>query len=169
MIARPISGLPSLMLAVGLVLSTIVLSACSVTSSSPADGAPTASNAIITSATPEEIEAESARLNRWFEEKFEEGLQRSPRYLTVLGRKEQYDKFDNPTEAEEDLEFAIATRNLDELRNNFTYRKLSDEAKLSRDIWIYQYERQRKARKYRDHRYIFNQMRGAQSLSLIHI
>ncbi len=163
MIARPISGLPSLMLAVGLVLSTIVLSACSVTSSSPADGAPTASNAIITSATPEEIEAESARLNRWFEEKFEEGLQRSPRYLTVLGRKEQYDKFDNPTEAEEDLEFAIATRNLDELRNNFSYRKLSDEAKLSRDIWIYQYERQRKARKYRDHRYIFNQMRGAQS------
>ena len=152
-----------MMLAVGLVLSTIVLSACSVTSSSPADGAPTASNAITTSATPEEIEAESARLNRWFEEKFEEGLQRSPRYLTVLGRKEQYDKFDNPTEAEEDLEFAIATRNLDELRNNFSYRKLSDEAKLSRDIWIYQYERQRKARKYRDHRYIFNQMRGAQS------
>ena len=166
MIARIRSGLPGLKLAAVLVSSAIALSACSATTGSPAGVASTtasSNNPTASTSTNTDEQSESARLNQWFEQKFEERLQRSPLYLTILGRKEQYDQFDDASEAEEDREFAIATANLNELRNNFDYEKLDDEAKLSRDIWIYQYERDRKARKFRDHNYTFDQMSGIQS------
>ena len=166
MIARIRSGLPGLKLAAVLVSSAIALSACSATTGSPAGVASTtasSNNPTASTSTSTDEQSESARLNQWFEQKFEERLQRSPLYLTILGRKEQYDQFDDASEAEEDREFAIATANLNELRNNFDYEKLDDEAKLSRDIWIYQYERDRKARKFRDHNYTFDQMSGIQS------
>ena len=166
MIARIRSGLPGLKLAAVLVSSAIALSACSATTGSPAGVASTtasSNNPSASTSTSTDEQSESARLNQWFEQKFEERLQRSPLYLTILGRKEQYDQFDDASEAEEDREFAIATANLNELRNNFDYEKLDDEAKLSRDIWIYQYERDRKARKFRDHNYTFDQMSGIQS------
>jgi len=159
MIARILSGLPGLKLAVVLVSGALALSACTATTGSPTGTAsPTSSASSVSSG-----QTESDRLNQWFEQKFEEKLQRSPLYLTVLGRKEKYDQFDDTSEAEEDREFAIATADLNELRNNFDYEKLDDEAKLSRDIWIYQYERDRRAREFRNHGYMFDQMSGVQS------
>ena len=159
MIARKLLGLPGLKLAVVLASSAIALSACTSTTDSPTGTASTSTS----SSGQTSGQTESDRLNQWFEQKFEEKLQRSPLYLTILGRKEKYDQFDDASEAEEDREFAIATADLNELRNNFSYEKLDDEAKLSRDIWIYQYERDRKAREFRDHNYVFDQMSGIQS------
>ena len=160
MIARILSGLPGLKLAVVFVSSTIVLSACTANTGAPAG---TASTTASTTSSTLSGQTESDRLNQWFEQKFEEKLQRSPLYLTILGRKEKYDQFDDPSEAEEDREFAIATADINELRNNFNYEKLDDETKLSRDLWIYEYERDRKARNFRNHNYVFDQMSGIQS------
>jgi len=161
MIARLLSGLPGLKLAAVIVPGAIALSACSATTGTPAGSAPTTASSNTSSISSSATESD--RLNQWFEQKFEEQLQRSPLYLTILGRKEQYDQFDDASEAEEDRQFAIATADLNELRNNFDYAKLDDETKLSRDIWIYQYERDRKAREFRDHQYVFDQMSGVQS------
>lgn len=159
MIARSQSGLPGLLLAVLVLTSAIALSACSSTSSSSvADAARTAATEL-----DQKSPTETDRLNAWFEQKFEEQLQRSPLYLTVLGRKEQYDKLDDASEAADDKEAAIAERDMAELRANFDYDKLTQEAQLSYDIWVYQHTRDVAARKFRDHNYVFDQMSGIQS------
>ncbi|WP_293609873.1 hypothetical protein [Ponticaulis sp.] len=45
--------------------------------------------------TAEQVAAETARLNAWFDEKYEEELMLSPMTLTTLGRKERYDEIDD--------------------------------------------------------------------------
>jgi len=49
---------------------------------------------------------QSQKLNEWFDSKYEESLQMSPIRLTMLGRKEQYDKIDDVSEAEEERQLA---------------------------------------------------------------
>lgn len=157
-------GLPGQLLAAILVSSAVLLSACTATSDNLAASAKHAApeTASATLKGPQN-RSETDRLNAWFEEKFEQQLQRSPLYLTVLGRKERYDEFDDASEAAEDDELAEATANAAELLANFDYDKLTDEAKLSRDIWLYQHERAVAARAFRNHNYVFDQMSGAQS------
>src|SRR3546814_6574905 len=50
--------------------------------------------AAATAATSDQ-QSETARLNAWFDEKYEEQLQFSPIQLTFLGRKELYDQIDD--------------------------------------------------------------------------
>lgn len=146
-------GLPGLLLAVLSITIAVLLSACTATSDTLAG----ATNN--TTAT----ESETDRLNAWFETKYEEELQRSPLSLTVLGRKEKYDEVDDASEAAEDKELAISRANAAELREQFDYEQLSDEGKLSRDIWLYQNERRIDADQFRNHDFVFDQMSAVQS------
>jgi len=150
MLARSKSSLSGSILAALMLTSAIALSACTATTGEPGVAGTAA-------------QSETDRLNAWFEEVFEEELQRSPLYLTILGRKERYDQFDDASEAAEDADLALAKKRAQELRNNFDYELLSDEAKLSRDIWLYQHERDLAAAEFRNHAYTFDQMNGAQS------
>src|SRR5690606_22199819 len=50
-------------------------------------------------ADAEQIQAESQRLNAWFDAKYEELLQFSPIQLTFLGRKDLYDQIEDMSEA----------------------------------------------------------------------
>lgn len=154
--ASSIRGLPGQLLAVILMSSALLLSACATTSDNLA-------SAVKNAASTTSDTSETDRLNAWFEEKFEEQLQRSPLYLTILGRKERYAEFDDTSEAKEDEDFAISAANAAELRSGFDYEKLTDEAKLSRDIWLYQHDRAADARNFRDHNYVFDQMSAVQS------
>ena len=43
---------------------------------------------------------------------------------------------------------------------NFDYEALTDDARISYDIWVYQYEAARAIRPFRRHKYIFTQMAG---------
>ncbi len=150
--SNALHGLPGLLLALGLVSGSITLPACTAVTNDPS------------SSNPEALSiSETERLNRWFEQKYEEQLQRSPMSLTTRGRKEHYDKIDDFSEAAADLEFDIATQDVNELRNNFDYQLLNDDAKLSFDLWMYQYERSVRAREFRDHDYVFDQMSAVQS------
>ncbi len=162
MIVSYMRGLSGQLLAVSIMSSTLLLSACTATSDNLANAAKTASSTSSAGAN-QEASSETDRLNAWFEEKFEARLQRSPLYLTILGRKERYAEFDDASEAAEDEEFAISVANAAELRDNFDYAKLTDEAKLSRDIWLYQHDRTVDAREFRNHNYVFDQMSGVQS------
>jgi hypothetical protein len=65
----------------------------------PAADATPAATAAAAAPTAEQVKAESARLNAWFEKKYEEQLQFSPIQLTMLGRKELYDQIDDMSEA----------------------------------------------------------------------
>ena len=109
--------------------------------------------------TPHALSAtasETDRLNAWFETKFEEELQRSPLYLTVLGRKDRDNGF-------EDEALAISKADVDELLCQFDDEELSDKNKLSPDIWLYHHERRLDAHRFRNHSYMIDQMSGVQS------
>ncbi|MFN6970680.1 MAG: DUF885 domain-containing protein [Rheinheimera sp.] len=142
---------------------TSVLVACqpAATPETPA-ASPGASSSAATTAepTPAQELTETARLNQWFETKYEEQLQRSPLQLTAQGRKDQYDRIDDLTEAAEIQQLAWFADSVAQLQAQFDYNKLDAEAKTSYDLWIYQYQRSVDAAKFRDHAYWFNQMRG---------
>ncbi|TRX57264.1 DUF885 domain-containing protein [Thalassomonas sp. M1454] len=145
--------LPSL-LVVGL------LSACSSENNATADSVATAQ---VNNQQSNSQQSESERLNQWFAQQYEKQLQLSPMYLTFLGRKEQYDKIDDVSAEEEQRQFEIAGQVVAELKANFDYEKLTDEAKISYDIWVYQYEQSVAGQPFKDNGYIFTQMQGIQS------
>ena len=143
--------------------ASLALSACSKTAESPAKTESAKTDASATAPTPEEIKAETDRINEWFGRKYEEELALSPISLTFLGRKEQYDKLDDMSEAADDKKRAWRKGTLTEMESQFTYAKLSDEAKMSYDIWKYQSEQLAAGEAFRLNGYVFDQMNGAQS------
>ncbi len=104
---------------------------------------------------------ESARLNEWFDARYEEELQMSPMTLTSLGRKDQYDQVDDMSEAADDKQLAWLEGTVKDLQTNFDYQLLNDDAKVSFDIWMYQYSLVKASQPFRRHGYVFTQMQGA--------
>ena len=143
----------------------LILAACGETSApqqgtNPEAGAETTETA---AADEAEIQAETARLNAWFDEKYEEQVMMSPIQLTFLGRKERNDEIDDMSyeAAQEQLQWRLDT--LAEMEANFDYDKLTPEAKNSWDIWKYQTEQAEEGMQYFYNGFTFDQMNGAQS------
>ena len=113
--------------------------------------------------TAEEIAAETERLNAWFEEKFEAEVLESPIQLTFLGRDERQGEIDDFSEAALDAQLARTRANVAELQANFDYNKLTPDAKISYDIWVYQAERAEAADEFRYNTYVFEQMQAIHS------
>ena len=111
----------------------------------------------------EMVAAETARLNTWFEAKYEEELAFSPVSQTFLGRKTSYDKIDDLSEEAEDKQLAWQRGTVAELKANFDYAKLTDDAKISYDLWIYMFDRAEKSAQYRRQDYVLHQFNGTQS------
>jgi uncharacterized protein (DUF885 family) len=146
---------PLLLLAL---LATSSLVACG---RKPAPAEPAAATPAAPSA--EEIAAETARLNQWFDAKFEERLDFSPMQRTFLGEKKDNDKIDDMSEAGEDARLAWMRAASTEMQSEFSYDKLAPEAKTSWDVWLYQLERAEKSAQYRRSNYVLTQMGGAQA------
>ncbi|MEL6859462.1 MAG: DUF885 domain-containing protein [Pseudomonadota bacterium] len=113
-----------------------------------------------TPVTAEEIAAETARLNEWFEAKYEAEVLESPINLTFLGRDERQGEIDDFSEAALDAQLARSRANVAELKAEFDYDKLSPDAKISYDIWVYQAERAEAADEFRYNTYVFDQMQA---------
>ncbi len=126
------------------------LNACSPAGTAPED-------------TQIEVVDQSAELNAWFDEKYEESLQFSPIQMSFLGRKDMNDQIDCFTYAcaQEQLAWRVATT--DELKSKFAYDALSDEDKISYDLWVYQTEISQRGDAFRYNGFVFDQMNGAQS------
>lgn len=110
-----------------------------------------------------EIEAETARLNAWFDEKFEQEVLTSPTQLSYLGRSERQGELDDYSEAGVNDYVRQYQANIDELKQRFDYNKLSDEAKISYDFWIYLGEQVKAEDEFRNNNYIFEQMGAVHS------
>ena len=146
------------------ILATIV--AVALTGCKPAETINTPAPSEQSVAAPisaEVIEKETARLNEWFETKYEENLLRSPIALTFQGRPERKGEIDQMSEAALDESLAITKANLAELTSSFDYDKLSDGAKISYDIWVYQAKAELESDKYRYNSYVFEQMQAVHS------
>ena len=135
-------------------LASSVLVACS--PSSPSSSAP--KEVSVASYSADEITAETARLNTWFEEKFEEEIAFSPIQQTFLGRKTNYGKIDDASQEAADKQMAWRQATVEAMNANFDYDKLTPDAKISWDIWDYQYRTAVAADKFRTNGYIFEQM-----------
>ncbi|WP_300375646.1 DUF885 family protein [Henriciella sp.] len=149
----------------------LVLAACGQQASAPETGeanapTPPAQGEASSSggeASQEAVQAETERLNAWFDEKYEEQLQFSPIQLTFLGRKDKHGQIDDMSReaAQEQLDWRLAT--VEEMEAEFDYDKLSQEARNSWDIWKYQAEMAQEGMQYFYNGYTFDQMNGAQS------
>jgi uncharacterized protein (DUF885 family) len=99
---------------------------------------------------------ETARLNAWFEQKFEEQLAFSPIQQTFLGRKSG--AIDDMSIAAQDKVLSWQRASVAELRKSFDYARLTPEAQTSYDLWIYQLEQAEAAVRFRTNAYVFDQM-----------
>ena len=113
--------------------------------------------------TAESAITETERLKQWFDERFEEELSRSPMRMTQLGRKDKYDQIDDFSEAAEERKLQWHAETVAEMTRKFDYNVLPDDAKISYDIWIYQYEIARTMAAFRRNDYFFTQYQGLQS------
>jgi uncharacterized protein (DUF885 family) len=110
-----------------------------------------------------ETETESARLNVWFEQVFDEAVARDPMRQTILGIKDRYGEWSDPSDAFAEAELGIERANVAYMRANFDFDRLDSQAKLSWRLAEFELERAEAAFPWRRHGYTFNQMFGVQS------
>ena len=113
--------------------------------------------------TAQQAENESARLNAWFETKYEELLQQSPTQLSFLGRSDHNDKLDDMSEQATKDRLAWLEASVKEMEAGFKYDALDDETRLSWDLWKRQYESMRDGMPFLANGYVFDQMNGMHS------
>ena len=150
-----------LAIALALVLP-LGLAACT----QPAADAPaTGASAPAERATAAVRDAETARLNAWFEEQYEQQLLLSPIRLTFLGRKELYDQIDDVSEAGIRKQLDWMEASVREMEADFNYDHLAPEAQLSWTLWKRQYEDARDGFRFLLDGYAFDQMNGMHSVA----
>ena len=134
--------------------AVLLLGACEPNGSSPSSDNTTKAETQLT---------ETQKLEQWLNARYEEQLQFSPMSLSYLGRKDLYDQIDDVSEEAQMHQLAWLEDSVKQLRANIDYNALSDEAKSSFDLWIFQYEEEKADSQFHNNRYVFNQMRGPQA------
>lgn len=140
----------------------ILFAACgepqSLQSPSPVEAMETAGDAV------DRVAAETARLNAWFDEQYAEQLDFSPQTKTRLGDKSDYDSLDSYTIESADEQLQWRRQSVATMRDEFDYELLSEDGKLSYDMWRYSLDRAEASVPFRQHGYIFG--RGGPHASL---
>jgi uncharacterized protein (DUF885 family) len=101
------------------------------------------------------VRNETELLNSWLDIQYEEQLGFSPQTRTRLGDKTDYDKLDDYTLAGEARELEWLRDSVSTMQQDFDYDSLSDDGKLSYDMWAYGLEQAESRVPYRNHGYIF--------------
>ncbi|MCB9960974.1 MAG: DUF885 domain-containing protein [Hyphomonas sp.] len=145
--------------ALALILAT---GACATPPAPPAAAAaPEAEAAAAPSA--EAVEAESARLNAWFDRKFDEAVARNPVWETYLGRKDHYGDWDDVSDANALKELEIERADIAEMKAAFDPALLDAQAKVSWRIAELNLKQDEADYPFRHHHYVFDQMNGVQA------
>lgn len=110
--------------------------------------------------SPEQVAAESAKANRFFERVFDETIARSPMAMAQLGLKRDNDKWDDFSErkALEDLRLTVG--HLEELKSTINFRALDEQTQISYRMFVAQAEETIEGWRWRHHNYPVNQMSG---------
>ena len=118
---------------------------------------------IASSESTGDVEDESARLNAWFEEQYEEELAFSPIQQTFLGVTENNDQIDDFSLEAQREQLNWKRNTVAEMRASFDYEQLNADAKISYDLWEYQLAATEAANRFRINGYVFDQMNAIQS------
>jgi len=108
--------------------------ALSITACNDANQTQTSSISKPSEATQAAIASETARINTWFETKYEENLLRSPIKLAFEGRDERKGDLDDFSMTAYEANLAKTKADLAELQSTFNYDLLSEDAKISYDL-----------------------------------
>ncbi len=99
--------------------------------------------------------AETERFNAWLDGQFEEQLAFSPQTRTFLGEKTDQHRLDDFTPAAEERSLEWLRGSVEAMRDEFDRAALSEDGRLSWDMWEYSLERAEAAWPWRGHGYIF--------------
>ena len=110
----------------------------------------TASSTVVNSA-----QSETERLNKWLDELWEEQLDFSPELRTSLGIKEDYNKLDDYTLQAQEEQLAWLRTSVSTMERDFNYDSLTDDGKLSWDMWSYALEESEAGVPFRGHVYLY--------------
>ena len=108
-------------------------------------------------------EAESERLNQFFEDAFHQRLRQGPIEQSYLGIKDDYEKWDDLSDAAAIERFNTITQDLNTMRKTFNYETLNKLAKLNYRLFEFEGEMALARHPYRFHDYPVNQLSGWQS------
>ena len=106
---------------------------------------------------------QSRRANAFFEQAWEARIALSPEAQTVLGRRTDYDRWSERTDAAAQAEEALLRNQLATLRSTFDRDTLDRQARLSYDLFIGDTERALADAPFRRHHFLFDQMNGQQA------
>ena len=106
------------------------------------------------------IAAESAKANAFFERAFEEAIARSPQTMTRLGRKQDYDKWDDLSEQAALENLLLQVRQLAELKRTISFEALDAQTKVSYRLFASQAELSIEGWRWRNHNYLLDQNNG---------
>jgi uncharacterized protein (DUF885 family) len=81
-------------------------------------------------------QSEDARLAKFFQDAFMEGLRQSPESLTQLGMKERYSELGDYTKAGQDKQVALVQSQAAKMKAEFDRSKLSPSSQLSYDLFL---------------------------------
>lgn len=139
-----------------LAVSLALLAACG---KAPTD--PAASTAAVASAAQESntTQSESDKANAFFDQFFMDSARLSPMALTHLGIKQDYDKWDQLTDEQNDKELALTRQALETLAS-FDVSKLDTQTALSYQLFKQQLEQDLANDKWRYYNYPVNPMFG---------
>lgn len=101
------------------------------------------------------VAEETARLNAWFDEQYAEQLEFSPQTKTRLGDKTDYDQLNDYTLAAADEQLQWRRNSVATMESEFDYDLLSEDGKLSYDMWRYSLDRAEASVPFQQHGYIF--------------
>ncbi len=118
---------------------------------------------LASAATELEIKTETTKANAFFELTFDAIVERSPMFMTQLGMKRDYDKWDDISEARALEDFELGVKRLGELKRTINFDLLDDQAKVSYRMFERDAERTIEGWRWRYHDYPLNQMSGLHS------
>lgn len=104
--------------------------------------------------TADEIAKNSADLVAYLDAEYEEEVQQSPMEMTSQGRKDRYGELDDRTEAAMDARLAWRQESVRDMKAKFSPDALSEDARLSYEIWEMELGRAEKSNEFRRHRYL---------------
>jgi uncharacterized protein (DUF885 family) len=110
--------------------------------------------------TPEAIAQTSKDLNAYLDTEYEKSLQLSPESLTGQGRKDQYDKLDDRSDAGADKELAWRRQSVADMKARFDPAKLDEEAQTSFEVWAYKLDQDELANQFRRYPYLAGELGG---------
>jgi uncharacterized protein (DUF885 family) len=116
--------------------------------------------AAATMLTPVAAAAQQSDLDRqltaYLDAEFEKELAMDPQELTGLGRKEQYDRLTDRSDAAEAKRLAWRRQSVAEMKRRFDPAKLGEDARTSFDMWALELTRAEEGYRWRGHNYVFD-------------